>query len=135
VIFIVPVRIPPAMPRRPPLRSLRGLGQNDSIGTDFLAGADLGLSDTSGTADTSSGTDLSQMIAALGTAANSAVSAYNKTQAPYVLPGTNVLYSPATGQIAGASPIGVTASQLSTSLLPIAAIVAVVAFVLIMGRK
>lgn len=82
----------------------------------------------------STAANIAQIAAALGVAANAASSAYKSTQSPYVIPGTNVIANPGGTPVLGSSA-GVTASQLSSSLLPIMGIVAVVAFVLILGKK
>ena len=65
-------------------------------------------------------------IAAAANAAANAAKALATTQGPYVVPGTNTIYNPATGQITSLAAINTTAATpLATtlsSMLPIAAI-------------
>lgn len=76
------------------------------------------------------GAQLAALISGTGAAASQVIRA---SGSPYVIPGTNVLYNPATGQIVGSSS-AVTASVLGTNLMPLL-IVGVAAFMLISMSK
>ncbi len=89
----------------------------------------------SSSSSSSATTDIASITSALANAANAATQAYKNTQSPSLISGTNLVYNPATGGILGASPTGVAASQISSSLLPVVVAVAAVAFVMIMAKK
>jgi hypothetical protein len=62
------------------------------------------------------------------------ISGVRSTQTPYLIPGTNLIYDPATGKIQ--SSTGVTATQVGTSFLPMLGIAALgmLAIVLAKGK-
>jgi hypothetical protein len=73
---------------------------------------------SSGTTPSSSAPNLAQILAAAAQATGTAVKAFTTLQGPSLIPGTNLVYNPATGQLSNAAGIGTsgTTSSLSTSL-------------------
>jgi len=127
------------------VRSLSGLGDTclDSTGaivdcSDPTATYDI--SNSSGTpAPTNtpaSGSTLAQWIAALGIASQSATSAYKATQSPSLVPGTSVIYNPATGALSSGVATNLTALGSSfTSFIPLLLIGAVGLFLINSGKR
>jgi hypothetical protein len=78
---------------------------------DWGSGVPSGAATTSGQP-----LSLAQISALISTTAGAANAVLKSTQSPYVLPGTNVIYNPATGQLANASYVGLTSGSLGLSL-------------------
>jgi hypothetical protein len=84
-----------------------------------------------------SGMNASQIASLIAAAGGAASTALRATQSPYLIPGTNILYNPGTGQIVG-SPAGITGTQLAggASLLMPAAVLGIGLLVILsMGRR
>lgn len=79
-----------------------------------------------------SGISVSDWAKLVQVSSQALISGVKQTQSPYLIPGTNLVYNPATGQL-GSGP-GTTASQVSSSVLPIVIVAGLLAFVF-MGRK
>jgi hypothetical protein len=67
----------------------------------------------------SSGITAGQIAAIFSGVSNSALNVYRATSSPSLIPGTNSIYNPATGQILGASLTGSEISSTIGSLLPL----------------
>lgn len=74
---------------------------------------------------------LAALISGSGQAASSLI---RSTSSPYVIPGTNVIYNPATGQIAGSST-AVTASVLGSNLMPFLIVGTAAVMLIILAKK
>jgi hypothetical protein len=135
-----PIVIPPMPPVTGPVGGSvnscpSGEYLDPSSGLCLLSPSSPGSSTSTPTTPSSSLTtaQLAALISSSGSAASSVIKA---TSSPYVIPGTNVLYNPATGQIVGAS--GLTSSTLDASLSGIMPLLllALAAFAVIeMGKK
>lgn len=88
--------------------SLHGLGDTVDIGAgDTLQIPDISLTPTDTTpvdttpidTNTAGGLTADQITKIIGTAASGAVGLIKSTSQPYVIPGTNSVYDPATGRI------------------------------------
>lgn len=85
---------------------------------------------------TASGLSAAQIAQLVASAANAGVSVLKATSSPYAIPGTNLVYNPATGQILPSSGLLNTASTLGTSMMPVLLIgAAVLGLVLVMSKK
>jgi hypothetical protein len=67
---------------------------------------------------TSTGLTPAQIAQIISSSAGAATSILRSTESPYRVPGTNLVYNPATGQIM--SSLGITGSALGTALTPVA---------------
>lgn len=137
--------------------SLAGLGQDstDTSGLDSSTLTDLqnlpSSFDSSSLAPisldvTNSGpsSTLAQDLTAFGNAAGGVSRAVNASAGPYVIPGTSLVYNPATGQLAGQTALGTAAAgavgsfaSSFASMIPIIAVVVLGGFLLesMGGRK
>jgi hypothetical protein len=87
---------------------------------------------------TGSGLTAAQIATLVGNAANAGVKIMNATSAPYAIPGTNLVYNPATGQIVPtgtslSTPFGT--ATLGSSGLLIGGLAVVAVLIVIMSRK
>lgn len=116
---------------------LTGLQNLDTGASSSLLPISLNVS--SGASSPSSSSTFAQDLAAFGTAASGVSKAVNASQSPYVIPGTSLVYNPATGGIAGTSATSTAVAGAVTSLgsmLPIIGVVILVGFLLeSMGGK
>lgn len=88
-----------------------------------------------GAVNTSTGQPVTatQIAALIAQAAGGANAVYKSTQSPYVIPGTNVVYNPATGQYANAA--GIAAAGLGTSLGGMLPLLLIGLVVVMLGKK
>lgn len=94
-----------------------------------------GVSSGAPASSSSSSSDIAKILAAAGSAAAGASQVIRTVTPPYVVPGTNVLYNPATGQLAGASGVGTTLTSLGENLTPIIGLVVIGGLLLFALKK
>jgi len=79
------------------------------------------------------GDQIAKIIAA---SASGALNIFRQTSTPGIVPGTNLVYNPATGQFLPASGVGLTAQQVSSSAIPLglAAVAGLVLLMMVMKK-
>lgn len=104
--------------------------------TVVKSGNGYGVQSSSGSL--TSGLTVSQAAQLVGLMASQANSVYKSTQTPYQIPGTSLIYNPATGQMmnAGGGVLGGTGTSMNLqSMMPMILIGAAVLLISVMGKK